>query len=65
VTNPGVLLVRGDIGGVWRQKRSRDRFHITVRPFDALTSEQRRALDTDAQTIARHAGAGEVETTVE
>ena len=61
VSNPGVLLVRGDIGGVWRQKTSGGRLIINLDPFAALTEAQRRAATVDAQTLARHSGARDVE----
>src|SRR5918994_1125544 len=61
VSNPGVLLVRGDLGGVWRQKTSGGRLTITLDPFAALTVAQRRAATVDAQALARHSGAPDVE----
>ena len=61
VSNPGVLLVRGDIRGVWRQKTSGGRLIITLDPFAGLTMAQRRAAAVDAQALALHAGARDVE----
>ncbi|MGH8776159.1 MAG: winged helix DNA-binding domain-containing protein [Jiangellaceae bacterium] len=60
VSNPGVVLVDGDIGGVWRQKTSGNRLTITIRPFDRLGPAHRRAAEADAQTIAGHLGATDV-----
>jgi hypothetical protein len=56
-----VLLVRGDIRGAWRQKTSSGRLIITLDPFAALTVAQRREAAVDAQALARHAGARDVE----
>jgi hypothetical protein len=61
VSNPGVLLVRGDLGGVWRQRTSGGRLTITLDPFAAFTGDQHRAAAVDAQTLARHSGARDVE----
>jgi hypothetical protein len=61
VSNPGVLLARGDIRGAWRQKTSGGRLIITLDPFAALTVAQRREAAVDAQALARHAGARDVE----
>ncbi|MFC6884569.1 MULTISPECIES: winged helix DNA-binding domain-containing protein [Actinomadura] len=59
--NPGVLLVDGEIAGVWRQRRARDLLTVRVEPFAALPARRRRAAETDAATIADHAGASDVE----
>jgi hypothetical protein len=61
VSNPGVLLARGDIRGAWRQQTSGGRLIITLDPFAALTVAQRREAAVDAQALARHAGARDVE----
>jgi Winged helix DNA-binding domain len=59
--NPGVLLIRGDIAGIWRQSTSNRLLIITVTPFSPLTATQRRAAADDARTIAVHAGAADTE----
>jgi hypothetical protein len=46
---------------VWRQKTSGGRLIINLDPFAALTEAQRRAATVDAQTLARHSGARDVE----
>jgi hypothetical protein len=56
-----VLLVRGDLGGVWRQRTSGGRLTITLDPFAAFSAEQHRAAAVDAQALARHSGARDVE----
>jgi hypothetical protein len=63
--NPGVLLVRGDIRGVWRQKASGRRLTVTVRSFGKLTAAERRLAGEDARVVARHQGDAEVETRFE
>jgi len=63
--NPGVLLVRGDIAGVWRQKTRSNRLTLTIHPFGELTAAQRRAVGDDAHAVARHQGADDVETRFE
>ncbi|MFG2248859.1 winged helix DNA-binding domain-containing protein [Spirillospora sp. NPDC048823] len=55
--NPGIVLVDGEIAGVWRQRRKRDRLALTVEPFDALDPRQRAAAGSDAATIAGSVGA--------
>lgn len=60
--NPGVLLVNGDVAGIWRQKTTGRRLILTVRPFGRFTTAQRRDVGDDAQVIARHYGVDEVET---
>lgn len=47
VANPGVLVVRGEIAGVWRQRRST----ATVQPFRTLTAAERRAIGTRAAAL--------------
>ena len=57
VANPGVLLVDGEIAGVWRQKRSRGRLTLRVEPFTALPAARRTETERDATVLADHAGA--------
>jgi hypothetical protein len=54
--NPGVLLVDGEIAGVWRQRRARGRLSLRVEPFAELPARRRRAAEADAAVIADHAG---------
>jgi hypothetical protein len=60
--NPGILLVRGDISGVWRQKTSGRRLTVTVQAFGELTAVEQRLAGEDARVVARHQGADDVET---
>ncbi|XVQ11798.1 winged helix DNA-binding domain-containing protein [Spirillospora sp. CA-255316] len=55
--NPGVLLVDGEIAGVWRQRRARGRLSLRIEPFTELSAGRRRAAEADAAVIADHAGA--------
>ncbi|HEU0213076.1 MAG TPA: crosslink repair DNA glycosylase YcaQ family protein [Jiangellaceae bacterium] len=63
--NPGVLLVRGDISGLWRQRTSGSRLTVTVQPFGKLTAPERRLVGEDARVVARHQGADDVDTRFE
>jgi hypothetical protein len=46
-----VVLIDGVVGGVWNQRRSGRRLHITVEPLRDLTSSQRRQLDDDVELV--------------
>ncbi|MBF9133476.1 AlkZ family DNA glycosylase [Plantactinospora sp. S1510] len=46
-----VLLVDGVVAGVWHQRRSGRRIHVTVEPLNGLTAGQRRDLDDQVQRI--------------
>jgi hypothetical protein len=50
--NYPVLLIDGQVAGVWHQRRSGKRLQITVEPLDALTAEHRAALDVEAARLA-------------
>jgi hypothetical protein len=50
--NYPVLLVDGEAGGVWHQRRSGSRVDLTVEPLRDLTSAQLRELDERAQRVA-------------
>ena len=47
-----VLLVDGTVAGVWHQRRSGRKLHLTVEPFRPLTAAGRRQLDEQVQRIA-------------
>lgn len=52
--NPGVVLVDGEITGVWRAKMSgRKRVDLTVTPFEAMSAEARKAVEAEAGQVAR------------
>jgi hypothetical protein len=52
--NPGILLLDGEIAGVWRAKMAgRKRVDLTVAPFGSLTAKARKAIDAEASQVAR------------
>ncbi len=52
--NLGVLLVDGEIAGVWRAKMAgRTRVDLSITPFAALTSSRRKAVEAEAAEVAR------------
>ncbi|NYI97330.1 hypothetical protein HNR12_003607 [Streptomonospora nanhaiensis] len=55
--NPGVVLVDGEIAGVWRQRRERAEAVVQVEPFAPLPVPRREAAAADAAVIAEHTGA--------
>ncbi|NEE24195.1 winged helix DNA-binding domain-containing protein, partial [Streptomyces sp. SID7982] len=48
-----------EIVGTWRARASGRRMEVTVTGFDALSAALRRALETEAQTVAEVRGAKE------
>ena len=46
-----VLLVDGEVAGVWHQRRSGRKIEITVEPLTPLTARRRRALEVQAGRI--------------
>jgi hypothetical protein len=46
-----VLLIDGVVRGIWHQRRSGKRIAITVEPFTALSTRQRRELDEQVDRI--------------
>ena len=58
--NPGVLLVDGEIAGVWRAKMSgRKRVDLTITPFGTLRAKSRKEIETEAAEVARARGAAD------
>jgi hypothetical protein len=52
--NPGVLLLDGEIAGVWRAKLAgKKRVDLTVTPFGSLTAKARKTVEAEAATVAR------------
>jgi hypothetical protein len=49
--NYPVLLIDGLAAGVWHQRRSGRRIHITVEPLSPLTARQRRLLEDEAERV--------------
>jgi Winged helix DNA-binding domain len=46
-----VLLVDGTVAGVWHQRRSGRRVHVTVEPFRGLSPGRRGALDAEVERL--------------
>jgi hypothetical protein len=62
--NPGVVLVDGEIAGVWRSKMSgRKRIDLTVTPFESMTAKVRKAVDAESAEVARARGADDATVT--
>jgi hypothetical protein len=58
--NPGVLLVDGEIAGVWRAKTAgKKRVDLTVTPFGTLAAKVRKAVEEEAAVVARARDAAE------
>jgi len=56
--NPGVVLVDGEIAGVWRAKMAgKKRIDLTVAPFGSLSAKARKAVEAEADQVARARGA--------
>ncbi|MEV4706051.1 DNA glycosylase AlkZ-like family protein [Actinoplanes sp. NPDC049316] len=52
--NPGVILVDGEIAGVWRAKMAgRKRVELSVTPFGTVSAKARKALEEEAAVVAR------------
>jgi hypothetical protein len=52
--NPGVLLVDGEISGVWRAKMAgRKRVDLAVTSFRSLTTKDHKAIEAEAEHVAR------------
>jgi hypothetical protein len=55
--NPGVLLLDGEIAGVWRAKMSgKKRVDLTVTQFAPVPAKARKAVETEASEVARARG---------
>ncbi|MDI6098669.1 crosslink repair DNA glycosylase YcaQ family protein [Actinoplanes sp. NEAU-A12] len=58
--NPGVLLLDGEIAGVWRARMSgRKRVDLTVTPFERLSKAQTSLAEEEAGQVARARGVPE------
>lgn len=47
-----MLLIDGVVAGVWHQRRSGRKVHITVEPLEALGGAQMQELEATAKRIA-------------
>ena len=59
---PGVLLVDGDVAGLWRPQKKGKRLVVNVDPLSAAARRAADAIEAEAQVLAPHRGArtGEV-----
>ncbi|MFI1993137.1 DNA glycosylase AlkZ-like family protein [Actinoplanes sp. NPDC020271] len=61
--NPGVVLLDGEIAGVWRPRLAgRKRVDLTVNSFGQLTAAQRALIEAEAGEVARARGVPAVTT---
>jgi hypothetical protein len=63
--NPGVLLLDGEISGIWRAKMAGRRVDLTVTPFATLSKKAQAMLDDEAAVVAAARGAAEVRVTLD
>jgi len=61
---PGAVLVDGEIAGVWRPRTSGRTLRITISPFGELFSDDRAAIEDEAQRVAAVRGAGRVDVVI-
>ncbi|WIM97024.1 crosslink repair DNA glycosylase YcaQ family protein [Actinoplanes oblitus] len=55
--NPGVVLLDGEIAGVWRPRMAgKKRVDLTVTGFGAFSAAQRELIETEATVVARARG---------
>ncbi|MGW3334455.1 DNA glycosylase AlkZ-like family protein [Streptomyces rubiginosohelvolus] len=59
IGGPGAVLAGSEIVGTWRARSAGRRAEVTVTGFDELSAPVRRALETEAQTVAEVRGAKE------
>jgi hypothetical protein len=63
--NPGVLLLDGEIAGVWRAKMAGGkRVDLTVTPFGSLKAAARKKVEAEAAEVARARGVPDATVTV-
>ncbi len=61
---PGVVLVDGEVAGVWRTKATAKRLTLTVTPFAELTKKVRDAVTEEAAGVGALRGIEDVEVVV-
>jgi winged helix DNA-binding protein len=62
IGNPGVLLVDGDIAGLWRPAKKGKRLVVTVEPVTKAARTAADDLASEAEIVARHRGCDRAET---
>lgn len=60
VGNPGIILVDGEIAGVWRRKASKEKLTLTVTPFGSLPRNWRTTAEADTRIVGDFFGARDV-----
>jgi hypothetical protein len=63
--NPGVLLLRGEVAGVWRHRTTRNRLDLTLRPRRPLTAADRRAVERRTAHLADALGLADAVVTID
>lgn len=63
--NPGVLLVDGNVVGVWHPKKKGSLFEIKVELFEEISSRNYSLIDAEAQSIAPFRGCSKADVKVE
>ena len=61
VGNPGVILADGELVAAWRPRKGGTRLTISVQPFAGISPEARRAVETEAGSLAIFRGCTSVE----
>jgi hypothetical protein len=62
--NPGVLLLDGEIAGVWRARMAgRKRVDLTVTPFGTVSAKARKAVEQESAVVARARGVADATVT--
>lgn len=59
--NPGVVLARGEVVGVWRPKKQGKRLQLTVEPLAPLARAVRAEIEAEAATLAPRRGCATAE----
>jgi hypothetical protein len=61
VGDPGMVLVDGEIAGVWRPRKSGRKLTITVKSFGTLPARTKKPLQAEAEHVATLRGASSVD----
>ena len=54
--NPGVVLVDGDLAGIWRPAKKGKRLELTVEPVTPAARRAGTAIEAEAEIVAAHRG---------
>jgi hypothetical protein len=58
---PGVVLVDGDVAGLWRPEKKGKRLVVAVEPLTKAVRQAAAALEAEAAILAPHRGAERAE----